>query len=209
MRRLVTAGLAWLAVLSIAPPLASQPATPAQGGAAPDRGSPRGVGVTGAVRTPLPPMPPPPDLARIVPWAAAPLDKPVVEIPRLALPPSPMDIPTVPPATVALPEAQKPTESPPAPRTMSCFGAFFRIAAESLECGRVKLSRGDLDEAARAFEQASRPGTEPEVVVEARYWHAETLYRLGQFERADWLFRQVTTDPKRGPLALWAVFGSG
>src|SRR5262245_12516244 len=213
MRRLVTAGLAWLVVISMAPPLvspvASQPSTPAQGGATPDRGSPRGVGVTGSVRAPRPPTPPPPDLARIVPWVAAPLDKPVVEVPRLALPPSPMDIPTVPPATVALPEAQKPTESLPAPRTLSCVGAFFRIAAESLECGRVKLSRGDLEEAARSFEQASRPGTEPEVVVEARYWHAETLYRLGQFERADWLFRQVTTDPKRGPLALWAVFGSG
>ncbi|MGH7393203.1 MAG: tetratricopeptide repeat protein, partial [Candidatus Rokuibacteriota bacterium] len=159
--------------------------------------------------TPVPPTLPPPDLAPLVPWASAPLDKPAVELPQLALPPSPADVLTVAPATVALPEAQKPTEPLPAPRTLPCVGAWLRIASESLECGRAKLGRGELDEAARALEQAARPGPEPDVVAEARYWHAETLYRLGQFERADWLFRQVVTDPARTGLGPWARFGGG
>ncbi|HSE93153.1 MAG TPA: tetratricopeptide repeat protein, partial [Methylomirabilota bacterium] len=159
--------------------------------------------------TPIAPTLPPPDLAPLVPWAVAPLDKPAVELPKLALPPSPADVPTVAPATVALPEAQKPTESLPSARTLPCVGAWLRIASESLECGRAKLGRGELDEAARALEHAARPGPEPDVIAEARYWHAETLFRLGQFARADWLFRQVVTDPARTGLRPWAIFGSG
>lgn len=159
--------------------------------------------------TPLPLSPPPPDLGALVPWAAAPLDKPAIELPRLAVPPPPLDDPVVPPSIVFLPEAPKPMATLPFPRALPCVGAWLRIPSESLECGRARLRNGELEEAARALESAARPGADRDVLSEGRYWLAEVLYRLGRIEQADWSFRQVLVDlavPEYGP---WALHGSG
>lgn len=217
MRRLTLSALAWILLVAagtsiispLASPAAAQPSAISQLGSPAEPGSPRTAGAPGSARTPIPPTPPAPDLAPLLPWAAAPLDKPAIEMPRLALPPAPIDVLTVAPAAFTLPSALKPTEPLPAPRSLPCVGAWLRIASESLECGRARFGRGELDDAARAFEQAGRPGGEPDVIAEGRYWHAEALYRLGQFERADWLFRQVVSEPARTGLAPWALFGSG
>jgi len=182
----------------------AQPTAPARPAAAPPRIAAAAPGVA-----PLPPAPPPPDVAPLVPWAAAPLDKPAIELTALALPPAPTGMPVVAPVPVALPLAPKPMETLPSPRALPCVGAWLRIPAESLECGRARLARGEVDEAARALEQAARAGAEPHVLVEARYWYGEALYQLGQIERADWLFRQVVIDRTRADLTPWALFGSG
>lgn len=158
---------------------------------------------------PLPLKPPPPDLTGLVLWAAAPLDKPPLEVPGLALPAPPLDAGPVGPAPIVAPPAPKPMAPLPAPRTLPCVGAWLRIAAESLECGRARLSKGEYEEAARALDQAVRNSPEREFLTEARYWHAETLYRLERFEQADWAFRQVLQDPARGEFGSWAQHGTG
>jgi len=166
------------------------------------------VALVGAAPTPLPFVPPPPDLTRLVPFATAPIDKPPVALPTLAAPKAPLDLPPLP--LVAFPApAEKPTAFLPAPRTLPCVGAWLRIASESLECGRARFGRGEYEEAARALEQAVRGGTEREFLTEARYWLAETLYRLGRIEQADWLFRQVAKDSPKGDPGVFALHSSG
>lgn len=161
-----------------------------------------------AAPTPLPFVPPPPDLSRLVPFATAPIEKPPAALPALAPPKPPLEVPTLP--LVAFPRLEvKATAFLPAPRTLPCVGAWLRIASESLECGRARFGRGEFEEAARALEQAVRGGTDRDLLVEARYWLAETLYRLGRVEQADWLFRQVEQDAPRGDLAVFAAHGSG
>lgn len=167
------------------------------------------LAVTGA--TPLPLKPPPPDLTGLVPWASAPLDKPPVEVPKLALPLPPVEVPPVAPARVVAPPGPKPSAPLPSPRALPCVGAWLRIASESLECGRARFGKGEDEEAARALEQAVRAGAEAEadVLLEGRYWYGEVLYRLGRFEQADWLFRQVVKDGARSEFGPWALHSSG
>ena len=159
--------------------------------------------------TPLPLTPPPPDVTPLVPIVSAPLDKPALQIPRPALPPQPLEVPPLPPALVALPTASKPAAPVPPPRVLPCAGAWLRIASESLECGRARFVKGEFEDAARALEQAIRAGNNADVLVEARYWQAETTYRLGRFDEADRLFRQVVADRGAADLAPWALHSSG
>ena len=161
-----------------------------------------------AAPTPLPLVPPPPDLTRLVPFATAPIEKPPTVMPTLTPPKAPREIPAPPPVEFSAP-AEKPTAFLPAPRTLPCVGAWLRIASESLECGRAKFGRGAYEEAAAALEQAILGGTERESLTEARYWLAETLYRLGRMEQADSLFRQVVHESSRGDIGAFALHSSG
>ncbi len=158
--------------------------------------------------TPLPLALAPPDLTPLVPFVSAPLDKPPLKLPSVALPPPPLEVPAVPPVMVVLPAADKPTAPLPPPRTLPCVGAWTGVVSESLECGRVRFQRGELEDAVRTLEPAVRSGTERELVTEARYWLAETLYRLGRIDRADVHFRQVAQE--RSPhFASFALHSSG
>src|SRR5207249_3441284 len=114
-----------------------------------------------AAATLLPLVPPPPDLTNLVPFAEAPVEKPPIAA---------LDLP-LPRRTRARPEA-------PASR-------------KALECGRSHYAKGEYEDAAQDLEQAARKGTERELITEARYWLAETYYRLNRFQQADQLFRQV------------------
>jgi tetratricopeptide (TPR) repeat protein len=170
-----------------------------------------GLGLLWAALTaaaPVPPAPPPPDLAGIVPLAAPGLDKPAVVV-TLPPPPAPGEIPPLPPLALALPGADKPSAFAPTPRTLPCVGAWLGIASESLECGRARFVRGELDDAVRALEQAVKPTADPDVASEARYWLGETLWRLGRLEQADWLFRQVVREAPRQEWGVWALHSSG
>src|SRR5262249_62122275 len=106
----------------------------------------------------------------------------------------PIDVPPLPPASVVLPAASKPTAGVPASGGARCVGAWLRVPSESLECGRSKFAKGEFDEAARALEQVLRGTSNSDLLVDARYWLGETNYRLGRFEAADRLFRQVAAD---------------
>jgi tetratricopeptide (TPR) repeat protein len=153
--------------------------------------------------TPLPLTPPPPDLSALVPFAAAPLDKPALTA-DAKIPPASIELPPLPLAAIVVPGADKPAAPIAPPRTLPCIGAWTGAASESLECGRARFQKGELEDAVRALESAGKPGTEREIATEARYWLGETYYRLGRIEQADWLFRQVGMDLRQewGPYAL-------
>jgi TolA-binding protein len=158
--------------------------------------------------TPLPLAPPPPDLTALVPFVSAPLDKPPVKLPVLSMPPPPIAVPPVPAAAPLRPATEKPTATMPPRRTLPCVGAWTGQAGEALECGRAQLQRGDLTDAVQNFERAIRNADDRAIVTEARYWLAETLYRLGRLEPADTQFRRVVED--RSPaLSPFALHGSG
>ncbi len=166
------------------------------------------LGLTAA--TPVPPEPPPPDLTGLVPFVTAPLEKPPIPIPALARPVPPAELPALPAVAVLIPAApDKPIAPIRSARTLPCVGAWLGIPSESLECGRARFQRGEYEEAGRALEPANRAGAERDILVEARYWLAETQYRLGRVEAADALFRQVTADGVRGEFGPWALHGSG
>lgn len=158
--------------------------------------------------TPLPLTPPPPDLTTLVPFVSAPLDKPPLRLPAVALPAPPLDLPPVPPAVIVLPAAAKPTAPILPKRALPCVGAWTGVATEALECGRARYQSGDLADAAQAFEQSARNAKDRETGSEARYWLGETLYRLGRIDQADPHFRQVAGD-RGSPFAPFALHASG
>jgi tetratricopeptide (TPR) repeat protein len=163
------------------------------------------LGLTAAAPRPF--LPPPPELAPLVPFVAAPLDKPPV-IAAAPLPPAPAELPPLPLAALVLPVAEKPVAFVSAPRTLPCIGAWTGVATESLECGRARFQRAEYDEAVRALETATKPGVDPDVLREARYWLGETYYRINRIEQADWLFRQVVQGPRQD-WGVWALHSSG
>ena len=158
--------------------------------------------------TPRPFLPPPPDLAPLVPFVTAPLDKPPV-LADAPLPPAPAELPALPLAALSVPQGDKPVAFVQPPRTLPCIGAWTGAASESLECGRARFQRGELEDAAKALRSATDPGTDREILLEARYWLGETYYRLGRFEEADWLFRQVAQQSPRQEWGVWALHSSG
>src|SRR3990172_6753495 len=155
--------------------------------------------------------PPSPELARLVPYVAAPIEKPPAEAPELPVPAPPADLPALPPAPIVVPPEARPAAFLAPPGTLPCVGAWLGIASKALECGRARFARGGGDPAAGARRggarggggggggapragaraRAARVGGERELVTEARYWLGETYYHLGRIEQADWLFRQV------------------
>ena len=164
------------------------------------------LGLLGA--TPRPFLPPPPELAPLVPFVAAPLDKPPV-LAEAPLPPAAVALPPLPLAPLGVPAGDKPVAFAQPPRTLPCIGAWTGAASEALECGRARFQRREYDEAARALERAARPGADRDILHEARYWLAESYYRLNRIEEADWLFRQVGQESPRQELGVWAQHSSG
>ena len=54
-----------------------------------------------------------------------------------------------------------------------------------------------------------RRGKERDLLTEARYWLAETYYRLDRFQQADALFRQVARGPRTADFTVWSLHSSG
>ncbi|HEY3067356.1 MAG TPA: tetratricopeptide repeat protein [Methylomirabilota bacterium] len=157
---------------------------------------------------PLPLAPPPPDLRALVPFAAAPIDKPPVTLPELALPPTPDELPALPLARVEVP-LERPIAPIPPPRALPCAASWLGIAAERLECGRARYQKAEYEDAAKVLEQAVRSSADnKELAREARYWLGETLWKLGRYDQADALFRQVAQESPRQALGVWAEHSS-
>ena len=166
---------------------------------------------SGAAAAAVQPLaPPPPKLEALVPYAAAPIEKPPVTVPTLPLPAAPAELPQLPPAAIVLPLTPKPAAFVAPPGTLPCVGAWLGIVSKALECGRARFARGEYDDAVGALEQAARGGGERELVTEARYWLGEAYYHLGRIEQADWLFRQVVqTSAPGGDWLVWSRHASG
>src|SRR3990172_7560699 len=127
------------------------------------------VASAGAAVTPVAPLDPPsPELARLVPYVAAPIEKPPAEAPELPLPAPPADLPALPPAPIVVPPEARPAAFLAPPGTLPCVGAWLGIAAKALQCGRARFARGEWDDAVGALDQAVRGGKERELLAEAR-----------------------------------------
>ena len=113
--------------------------------------------------TPRPLAPPPPDLTGLVPFVSAPLDKPPVKLPVVAMPPLPIEMPAIPAAAPVRPVTAKPTATPPPPRPLPCVGAWTGAVGETLECGRVQFLSGDLTDAVQNLERAARADDRVEI----------------------------------------------
>ena len=157
----------------------------------------------------LPLTPPPPDIAQLVPFAEAPIEKPPITITDLPLPASPSELPALPLAAIVAPAAPKPTAPVPSTGTLACVGAAFGIASKALECGRAHFAKGEYDDAVQDLESAVRHGKERDVLTEARYWLAETYYRIDRIQQADALFRQLARGPRTAELTVWSLHSSG
>ena len=164
---------------------------------------------TAPAATVLPLAPPPPDLAPLVPFAEAPIEKPPILVADLPLPPSPSELPAIPLAPIVMPVAPKPAAPITPTSTLACVGAAFGIASKALECGRSHYAKGEFDDAVQDLEGAVRRGKERDLLTEARYWLAETYYRLDRIQQADALFRQVARGPRTAEFTVWSLHSSG
>jgi tetratricopeptide (TPR) repeat protein len=169
------------------------------------------VGLPGRVSAAsvLPLAPPPPELAPLVPFAEAPIEKPPIAVVDLPLPPSPSELPAMPLATIVVPVAPKLAAPITPTSTLACVGAAFGIVSKALECGRSHYAKGEFDDAAQDLEAAVRRGKERDLLTEARYWLAETYYRLDRMQQADALFRQVARGPRSAEFTVWSLHSSG
>jgi tetratricopeptide (TPR) repeat protein len=158
----------------------------------------------------LPLAAPPPDLIGLLDFVEAPLDKPPIPIPAVALPAAPDGLPHLPPpATVSLP-ADKPTAALAPPRMLACAGTWLGVASESLECGVARYHERRYDDAARAFEQAVRLARDRQDVARpASYWLGESYWQLGRIELADRAFSRLAQMPGRDGWDTWALANSG
>src|SRR5438477_296548 len=105
------------------------------------------------------------------------------------------------------------TRWPRRARTPSCETgraiALRRSRDGSPSPRRPHYAKGEYEDAAQDLEQAARKGTERELITEARYWLAETYYRLNRFQQADQLFRQVAQGPRAAEFTVWSLHSSG
>ena len=100
-----------------------------------------------------------------------------------------------------------------APRALALFegaaaGTSPRAADALYKLGFVHLSRGELDEAERAFAALLERHPESELAPEARFLRGECAFRAGRFEPAAALFAEVLKDAQ-GDLRARALFRSG
>jgi tetratricopeptide (TPR) repeat protein len=159
--------------------------------------------------TVLPTTPPPPDISALVPFAEAPIEKPTITVADVPLPPSPSDLPALPLAAIVMPVAPKPAAPITPTGTLACVGAAFGIVSKALECGRAHYAKGEYADAVQDLEAAVRRGKERDLLTEARYWLAETYYRLDRMQPADTLFRQVARGPRTADFTVWSLHSSG
>src|SRR5262245_12646649 len=152
---------------------------------------------------------PPPDLTRLVPLAALPLDKPPVAMPQVA-PPPPQGL-ELPPFRLVSDIAYRPVAPMPAPRVLACnpVGKLFGVASELVECGRARYQKGEIDLARAAFQSAAQGASDRAVLREARYWLGETLLRLRQGADTQRLFTMVVQDDPQGEFAPFAIHELG
>jgi len=153
---------------------------------------------------------PPPELGRLVPLAALPLDKPQVPLPRVAPPPAP-GLPELPSPRLVSDLAHRPVAPMPPARVLACnpVGTVFGVASELVECGRARYQKGELEAARTAFQSAAQGSSDRAVLREARYWLGETLLRLGRAPDAQRLFSMVSQDDPRGEFAPFATHELG
>jgi TolA-binding protein len=84
-----------------------------------------------------------------------------------------------------------------------------RAAPAMLLLGRSRLALGEPEKALDAFRRVRAVASLPAQQVEARFWEAESLYRLKQFAAARAAYDDVLSKDAASPLAPEALYGLG
>jgi TolA-binding protein len=82
-----------------------------------------------------------------------------------------------------------------------------RLPEAVLLLGKARLQTGDLEPALEAFKRAETLTPAPGRPQEARFWEAETLFRLKRFADARPAYDDVLRGDAAGPLAADALYG--
>ena len=84
-----------------------------------------------------------------------------------------------------------------------------RLGEATLLLGKARLSEGALEPALQAFKKAVSFSPPPGRPEEARFWEAETLFRMKRYTEARTLYDKVASAEPASPLAPDALYGLG
>ncbi len=94
--------------------------------------------------------------------------------------------------------------------TLACVGAAFGHRVQGARVrARPLRRRVNTTTPCRTSRRPCAAGKERDLLTEARYWLAETYYRLDRFPQADALFRQVARGPRTADFTVWSLHSSG
>jgi TolA-binding protein len=100
---------------------------------------------------------------------------------------------------------------PVARRSLERFVAQYpadpRLPRASLMLGKARLALNDSQSALEALTRAESGLTEPAELLEAKFWRAESLYRLKQFAEARSAYDEIVKTDAASPLAPNALYG--
>jgi len=94
-------------------------------------------------------------------------------------------------------------------RFVDKFPTDKRAGDATLLLGKARLSQGAADAALEAFKKALAMTPAPGKPQEARFWEAETLYRMKRFNDARAAYARVTAAEPPSPLLPEALYGLG
>ena len=94
-------------------------------------------------------------------------------------------------------------------RFVDRYGTDPRAAQAYVMLGKARLTLGELDPALEAFQRAGRASPAPPVAFEARFWEAETLFRLKRYAEARTAYDEVFRNDAGAALAPDALYGFG
>ena len=84
-----------------------------------------------------------------------------------------------------------------------------RIAQATLLLGRTRLVMGEPEKALESFRRLRPIANLPAQQLEARFWEAESLYRLKQYAAARSAYDDVISKDAASPMAPEAIYGVG
>jgi TolA-binding protein len=84
-----------------------------------------------------------------------------------------------------------------------------RVPQAVLMLGKARLALGDLAPALEAFQRATKFNPPPGKGFEARFWEAETLFRLKRYQEARAAYEDVMRQDMLAPFAADALYGYG
>lgn len=92
-------------------------------------------------------------------------------------------------------------------RLIQRYPADSRIPEATLLLGKVQLAEGAYEPALAAFRQAQTRTPPPGKPEEARFWEAETLFRMGRYDAARAVYEALIATNAASPFAPDALYG--
>jgi TolA-binding protein len=92
-------------------------------------------------------------------------------------------------------------------RLVAQYPGDARVGEATLLLGKTRLALGDLEAAADAFHRAQTLTPVPGRPLEAKFWEAETLFRLKHLPEALGLYDEIVRADAASPFAADALYG--